>query len=50
MDPAVRMMKIVTVEDAEKANEVLDILMGSEVAPRKKFIQTNAKHVKNLDV
>jgi DNA gyrase subunit B len=50
MDPAVRMMKIVTVDDAEKANEVLDILMGSEVAPRKKFIQTNAKHVKNLDV
>ncbi len=50
MDPAVRMMKIVTVEDAEKANEILDILMGSEVAPRKKFIQTNAKHVKNLDV
>jgi len=50
MDPAVRMMKLVTVDDAEKANEVLDILMGSEVAPRKKFIQTNAKHVKNLDV
>ncbi|MCE9585982.1 DNA topoisomerase (ATP-hydrolyzing) subunit B [Candidatus Uhrbacteria bacterium] len=50
MDPAVRMMKLVTVDDAEKANEILDILMGAEVAPRKKFIQTNAKHVKNLDV
>jgi DNA gyrase subunit B len=50
MDPSVRMMKIVSVEDAEKANEVFDVLMGSEVAPRKKFIQTNAKHVKNLDV
>lgn len=50
MDPATRLMKVVTVEDAEKANEVFDTLMGSEVAPRKKFIQTNAKHVKNLDV
>ncbi len=50
MDPAVRMMKLVNVEDAQKADEVFDILMGSEVAPRKKFIQTNAKHVKNLDV
>jgi DNA gyrase subunit B len=50
MDPSVRMMKLVSVDDAEKANEVFDILMGSEVAPRKKFIQTNAKHVKNLDV
>jgi DNA gyrase subunit B len=50
MDPNVRTMKIVTVDDAEKANEVFDVLMGSEVAPRKKFIQTNAKHVKNLDV
>ena len=37
-------------EDANKANEVFEILMGSEVAPRKKFIQTNAKHVQNLDV
>jgi DNA gyrase subunit B len=50
MDPSVRMMKLVTVEDAVKADEVFDVLMGSEVAPRKKFIQTNAKHVKNLDV
>ncbi len=50
MDPAARIMKLVNVEDAQKADEVFDILMGSEVAPRKKFIQTNAKHVKNLDV
>jgi DNA gyrase subunit B len=50
MDPEVRTMKIVTVEDAQKADEVFDVLMGSEVAPRKKFIQTNAKHVKNLDI
>ena len=50
MDPANRVMKIVTVDDANRANEVFEILMGSEVAPRKKFIQTNAKHVQNLDV
>lgn len=50
MDPQTRMMKQVTIEDAERASEVFDILMGSEVAPRKKFIQTHAKMVKNLDV
>ncbi|MFA7245143.1 MAG: DNA topoisomerase (ATP-hydrolyzing) subunit B [Candidatus Magasanikbacteria bacterium] len=50
MDPANRVLKQVTVEDAEAANEIFDILMGSEVAPRKKFIQTHAKNVQNLDV
>ena len=50
MDPTTRMMKRVTVEDAAKADEVFDVLMGSEVAPRKKFIQTNAKNVKNLEI
>jgi DNA gyrase subunit B len=50
MNPESRMLKIVTVEDAEAANEVFDILMGSDVAPRKKFIQTHAKSVTNLDV
>ncbi len=50
MDPQNRMMKVVTIEDAEQANEIFDILMGSEVAPRKKFIQTHAKNVENLDI
>ena len=50
MNPETRLMKQVTVEDAEAASEIFDILMGSEVAPRKKFIQTNAKSVKNLDI
>lgn len=50
MDPVTRLMKRVSIEDAQKADEVFEVLMGSEVAPRKKFIQTNAKHVKNLDV
>lgn len=50
MNPANRVMKQVTVEDAAKAEEIFDILMGSEVAPRKRFIQTHAKNVKNLDI
>ncbi len=50
MDPKTRVMKQVTIEDAEKAEEVFDVLMGADVAPRKRFIQTHAKTVKNLDV
>jgi DNA gyrase subunit B len=50
MDPATRVMMQVTVDDADKANQVFDILMGSEVEPRKNFIQTHAKKVKNLDI
>ncbi len=50
MDPAARVMKIVTMDDAVKADETFDILMGSEVAPRRRFIQTHAKSVKNLDI
>ncbi|MBI2444655.1 MAG: DNA topoisomerase (ATP-hydrolyzing) subunit B [Candidatus Magasanikbacteria bacterium] len=50
MDPARRIMKVVTVEDAEAANETFEILMGDEVEPRKKFIQTYAKSVENLDI
>ena len=50
MNPENRVLKRVTIEDAEKASETFDVLMGSEVAPRKKFIQTHAKNVKNLDI
>ncbi len=50
MSPENRLMKQVEIEDAEKASEIFDILMGSEVAPRKKFIQTYAKSVENLDI
>ncbi len=49
MNPANRVMKLVTVDDAAAADETFDILMGAEVAPRKKFIQTHAKNA-NLDV
>jgi len=50
MDPAARTLLQVTIEDAERADSVFDTLMGSEVMPRKKFIQASAKDVKNLDV
>jgi len=50
MDPSNRLMLRVTMEDAERADAIFTTLMGSEVAPRRKFIQTHAKGVKNLDV
>ncbi|MBI2175325.1 MAG: DNA topoisomerase (ATP-hydrolyzing) subunit B [Parcubacteria group bacterium] len=50
MNPEHRILLRVTIEDAEKADRVFDTLMGSEVAPRKLFIQTHAKTVQNLDV
>ena len=46
MDVNKRVLKQVTVDDAEEADKVIDILMGSEVAPRKSFIQSNAKAAK----
>ncbi len=50
MNPDSRVLKVVTVEEAAKADEVFEVLMGADVAPRKKFIQTHAKNVKNLDI
>ncbi|MDD5769519.1 MAG: DNA topoisomerase (ATP-hydrolyzing) subunit B [Candidatus Gracilibacteria bacterium] len=50
MDPDKRKMYRVTVEDAKKADEIFKILMGDEVAPRRRFIQSRAKSVKNLDI
>ncbi len=50
MNPENRVMLKVTIEDAEEADELFDILMGNEVEPRRRFIQTHAKAVKNLDV
>ncbi len=43
MDPANRVLKKVNIDNAEEANKIFDILMGSEVPPRKSFIQSNAK-------
>ncbi len=49
MDPSRRVLKQVNVEDAEAADRIFDILMGTDVASRKSFIQSNAKYA-NLDV
>jgi len=50
MDPEKRKMLQVKIEDAEKADETFSILMGDEVPPRKRFIQSRAKEVVNLDI
>lgn len=49
MDPQKRKLKKVTIEDAAKADEIFSMLMGDEVGPRKKFIQTHAKQA-NVDI
>jgi DNA gyrase subunit B len=50
MNPANRIMKLVTIDDAARADEIFDTLMGSDVVPRKRFISTHAKSVANLDI
>ncbi len=50
MDPDRRKMFRVKIEDADKADQVFRTLMGEEVPPRRRFIQSRAKHVSNLDI
>ncbi|MFH1462249.1 MAG: DNA topoisomerase (ATP-hydrolyzing) subunit B [bacterium] len=50
MNPENRVLLQVTIEDANEADKIFDTLMGSEVSPRKKFIQSHAKKVRNLDI
>ena len=50
MDPARRVLLQVEVGDAVRADDIFDRLMGAEVEPRKRFIQTHAKSVRNLDI
>ena len=50
MNPSNRTLLLVSVDDAAEAERTFDILMGDEVAPRKKFITTHAKRVRNLDI
>jgi DNA gyrase subunit B len=50
MDPSKRTILKVEMEDAFEANQIFETLMGDEVEPRRKFIEENAKFVRNLDV
>lgn len=50
MDPDSRTLLQVTIEDAADADKVFDMLMGASVPPRRRFIQTHAKQVRNLDI
>jgi DNA gyrase subunit B len=50
MDPGNRTLLKVAIEDAVMADRTFDMLMGSEVAPRRRFITTHANEVRNLDV
>ena len=50
MDPKNRVLLKVTLEDAERADNIFSVLMGDEVEPRRQFIEENAQYVTNLDV
>jgi DNA gyrase subunit B len=50
MNPETRTLLTVSVEDAAKADQIFNTLMGAEVLPRKNFIQTHARNVQNLDI
>lgn len=50
MDQEKRTLKQITIEDAVEADHMFSVLMGEDVEPRKEFIVTNAKFVRNLDV
>ena len=50
MNPETRTMMQVTVEDAMAADEIMSLLMGDKVEPRKEFIEENAKLVTDLDI
>lgn len=50
MNPETRILVKVKMEDGIKADQIFTILMGDEIAPRRQFIEENAKYVKNLDI
>lgn len=50
MDPSIRRLLRITIEDAQRANDTFNLFMGDEVEPRRDYIQAHAKDVKHLDV
>jgi DNA gyrase subunit B len=50
MDPSIRTLLLVTIDDAAEADRTFDMLMGAAVPPRRRFIQTHARDVQNLDI
>ncbi|HEC1545861.1 TPA: DNA topoisomerase (ATP-hydrolyzing) subunit B [Campylobacter upsaliensis] len=50
MDPSIRRLLKITIEDAQRANDTFNLFMGDEVEPRRDYIQAHAKDVKHLDV
>lgn len=50
MNPETRTLLQVSIEDASMADEIFSMLMGDKVAPRKEFIEENARYVRNLDI
>ena len=50
MDINKRILRKITVEDTQAADQAFNTLMGEEVAPRREFIENNAQYVENLDI
>ena len=50
MDPEHRILLKITMDDAAYADEIFSILMGNEVEPRRKFIETHARDAENIDL
>ena len=50
MDPEKRTLRRITLEDAQRADEIFTVLMGEQVEPRKEWIERNAKYAINIDI
>jgi DNA gyrase subunit B len=50
MNPETRILLRINEDDAMEADEIFNVLMGDKVAPRREFIEENAKYVQNLDI
>ena len=50
MDPEQRSLRRITLDDAMRADEIFNVLMGEQVEPRKEWIERNAKYAVNIDI